>query len=213
MVMVEHRIETLKANATEQLAALVDDYDDDLEDPEERQRVRFEVEAMYARAKIPAKKDAKSEDFEVIPGTFNSSIGSRAGNPAPVDGDVAIGGIDTYPKPQTAKKVWEGLGRDLQLVVDRAATEMEAYDRHAQEVINHYRQALERRTARTGKSVSATVTPGIGRGILKNRREESPIDMNATRRLSTGMPIVGLQAAQLTRTYEKMDDIVRRSSK
>jgi hypothetical protein len=181
-----------------------------LGDPEERQRVRTEVDAMFARAKIPAKKDAKSEDFEVKPGAFEPSSGNGTANSAPADGDVAMGGTDIIPKPKTARKVWERLTKDLQLVVNRATTEMEAYDRHSQKAINHYKQALERRT---GRSIPATAVPGVGGGILRNRNEESPIDMNAIRRMSTGMPIVGFQVAQTTRTYEKLDDISRRDSK
>ncbi len=210
MFMVQQRIETLRANARAELAALEDDYEDDSGDPEERQRVRLEVDAMFARAKIPAKENAKNEDFEVKPGFFKPSNGNGTASLAPTDRDVMMGGLDSNPKPRTARKVWESLSKDLQLVVDRAATEIEAYDRHAQAVINHYRQALERRT---GRSVSATSIPGTGGGILRNRTEESPVDMNAIRRMSTGMPIVGLQTVQTTRTYEKFDDIARRGSK
>jgi hypothetical protein len=208
MSMVEQRVKILKAKATEELAALEGDYEDDSGDHEERKRVRAEVNAMFMKAKVPAKKDAKIEDFEVKPGTFKPSNGNGIANPAPADEDVAMGGTDTtIPKPRTARMVWEGLSKDLQQIVSKAVSEMEGYDRHAQDVINYYRQALERKT---GKKVP---TPGAAGGsILKNRNEESPIDMHAIKRMSTGMPIVGLQPTQTTRIYEKMDDIARRGS-
>jgi hypothetical protein len=201
-------VDTLKAKAKEELAALEGDYEDDYGDPEERKRLKTEVDAMFARTKVLAKKDAKSEDFEIKPGAFKPNDGNRTANPAPIDGDVEMGGTASVSKPRTARMVWEGLSKDLQQVVDKAATEMEGYERHAQDVVNHYKQALERRT---GKKIPTPVATGIG-GILRNRNEESPIDMHAIRRMSTGMPIVGVQPVQATRTYEKMDDIARRGS-
>lgn len=209
MFMVEQRVETLKTKAKEEIATLEGDYEDDSGDHEERKRIKMEVNAVFQKARIPAKKDAKSEDFEVKPGAFKPSNSNGTANTAPTDGDVKMGGIDTPPNQRTARMVWEGLSKDLQQVVHKSATEMEAYDRHAQAVINHYKQALERRT---GKKVPTTVAAGTGGGILRNRNEESPIDMHAIRRMSTGMPIVGFQPVQATRTYEKLDDIARRGS-
>jgi hypothetical protein len=208
MSMVEQRVENLRTRAREELAGMEGDYEDDSGDPEERKRVRMELDAMFQRTKMPPKKDAKSEDFEVKPGE-SPYRGIGAVYPAPADGDVAMGGTGIYQKEGTARMVWEGLSRDLQDVVDRAASEMEAYDRHAQDTMVPYRQAFERRT---GRQVPAPVAIGISGGILRNRNEESPIDRDAFRRMSTSMPVVGLPAAPSTRSYEKMDDISRRGS-
>jgi len=208
MFMAEQRVEYLRTGAREELAKM-GDYEDDLGDAEERKRIRSELDAMFQRAKAPANKDAKSEDFEVRPGEFKPPCNSNGiANHPPSNGDVPMGGFETDPKPRTARMVWEGLSRDLQEVVDRAASEMEAYDRHAQETIFPYKQALERRNA--SRYIPPPIATGVNSGILRNRNEESPVDMNAIRRMSTGMPIVGLPAAPPTRSYEKMDEIVRR---
>ncbi|KAE9372033.1 hypothetical protein N431DRAFT_374856 [Stipitochalara longipes BDJ] len=209
MVMVEQRVESLKAKAREELDEIEGDYEDDSGDPEERKRVRTELDAMFDRTRMLPKKDAKSEDFEVKPGGFAPYNGNGLFYPAPTNGDVAMGGTETDPKSRTARMVWEGLSRDLQEVVDRAASEMEGYDRHAQETMVPYKQALERRT---GRHIPAPVATGIAGSILRNRNEESPIDRDAIRRMSTGMPVVGVPAAPPTRAYEKMDHIARRGS-
>lgn len=209
MLLVEQRVETLKANARKELDEIEGDYEDDSGDPEERKLVRSELDAMFQRTKMPAKKDAKSEDFEVRPGEFKPYNGNGMFNRTPGDGDVSMVGIELDAKPRTARKAWEGLSRDLQEVVDRAASEMEAYDRHAQNTLNPYKQALERRT---GRPVPTAVATGVNGGILRNRNEQSPIDVHAIRRASNGMPIPRTQAAQATRTYEKIDEIGRRGS-
>jgi hypothetical protein len=194
--MVEQRGRALKANAKKELDEMEGDYGDDSGDPEERRRLRSEIDAMFQRIKIPSRKDAKSEDFEVKPGHFKPFHGNEIANPAQANGDVAMGGTEVNPKPRTARMVLESLSRDLLEIVDRAAAEMEGYDKHAEETINPYRQALDRRI---GKHVPTTVAASISGGILKNRNEQSPIDMSAVRRVSTGMPIVGLPAAAPTK--------------
>ena len=208
MAMVEQRVESLRARAREELAAMEDDYEDDPGDPEERKRVRSELDAMFQRTKMPLTKDAKSEDFEVKPGEFMSYNGNGVVHSVPANGDVAMGGTETDPKPRTARMVWEGLSRELQEVVDRAASEMEAYDKHAHDTTEWYRQALERRT---GRHVPAPVATGVTGGILRNRNEESPIDRDAFRRMSA-TAVSGAPAVQPTRAYEKMDEIARRGS-
>jgi hypothetical protein len=205
--MVEQRVKNLKARAKEELDEIEGDYEDDSGDPEERKRVRAEVDAMFERTKKPVKEGAKSEDFEVKPGDFKFYRGNGGTNP---NRDVAMGGVEAYSKPRTARMVWEGLSRDLLEVVDRAASEMDAYNRHAQNTLAVYEQALERRGVRHAAPPTAT---GVSGGILRNRHEESPIDMHAIRRMSTGMPLVGVAPAPPTRSYEKFDDIARRGSR
>jgi hypothetical protein len=209
MFMVEQRVENLRARAREELAEIEGDYEDDLGDPEERKRVRVEVDAMFQRTRMPA-NGARSEDFEVKGGDFKPYSGNRIANPIPANsGDVTMSETGADAKPRTARIVWEGLSRDLLEVVDRAASEIVAYDRHAHQTNDVYRQSLERRT---GRQVPTPVAIGVSGGILRNRNESSPIDVNAIRRMSTGMPIVGIPPAQPTRSYEKMDEIVRRGS-
>lgn len=207
MSMVEQQVTALKANARKELDELDGDYEDDSGDPEERRRVRSEIDAIFRGATAPAKTDVRAEDLEIYPGDFK--VFDRNGNAtrAAADGDVDMTGTDS--KPRTARMVWEALGKDILDLVDKASSEIVAYDRHAQNTINLYKQALERRT---GKQIPPPIATGINGGILRNRTEESPIDMNAFRRMSTGMPIVGLPSAQPGRAYEKMDEIARRGS-
>ena len=157
---------------------------------------------------MPPKKEAKSEDFEVKPGELLSYNGNGVVSSEPANGDVAMGGTGPEPRPRTARVVWEGLSRELQEVVDRAASEMEGYDKHAQQTKDFYRQALERRIGRPVPAPVATTSNG---GILRNRNEESPIDRDAFRKMSA-TSVAGAPTAQPTRAYEKMDEIARRGS-
>ena len=62
-------------------------------------------------------------------------------------------------------------------------------------------------------------TGGVGGGILKNRNEQSPINHNEIRRMSTGMPVVGFSPTvtkaegQPARQYENIEMLARRGSK
>lgn len=208
LCMVEQRVKHLKAKAKEELDEIEGDYEDDSGDPEERKRVRSELDAMFERTKKLVKEGAKSEDFEVKPGDYKFHRSNGGTNP---NRDFAMGGVKTYSKqPRTARMVWEGLSKDLMEVVDRAAYEMDAYNRHAQNTLSVYEQALERRGVRHAAPPAAT---GVSGGILRNRHEESPIDMHAIRRMSTGMPLVGVAPTPPTRSYEKFDEIARRGSR
>ena len=210
MSMVEQRVESLRANARRELDELESDYEDDSGDPEERRQLRAEIKVTFQKAKIPASKDAKSEDFEANPGELKPYNGNGIANRVATDGDVDMAGTEDA-KPRTAKVVWEGLSKDILDLVDKASEEIVLYDRHAQTAINVYKQALERRNG--GRQVPAPIATGNGGGILRNRNEESPIDLNAIRRMSTGMPVVGVvPPSQPSRAYEKMDEIARRGS-
>ncbi len=205
--MAEQRVMDLKARAKQELDEMEGDYEDDSGDPEERKRVRSELDAMFERMKKPVKDGAKSEDFEVKPGDFKFHRSNGGINPYR---DVAMGGAETYSKLRTARMVWEGLSRELMEVVDRAAWEIDAYNRHAQNTLSLYEQALERRGVRRAPAPMAT---GVSGGILRNRHEESPINMTAIRRMSTGIPLAGVAPAPPTRSYEKFDEIARRGSR
>jgi hypothetical protein len=62
-------------------------------------------------------------------------------------------------------------------------------------------------------------TGGRGGGILKNRSEQSPVNHNEIRRMSTGMPVVGFSPTvtkaegQPARQYENIEMLARRGSK
>jgi hypothetical protein len=103
-----------------------------------------------------------------------------------------MGGMGaTEPKASTT--VQQELNTALQELAFRAASEMEAYDKHAENTKDYYRRALQRNAARMGSDKDAAITAGgnaaaadmvggRGRGILSNRNEPANIDMEALAR-------------------------------
>ena len=217
--LVEKRAETLAKKAREEIAALnAGPAEEDFVGESRDAETKKEIEAMLKRIRVPAKKDAQVREYEVKPGNFEfKAISAGDGDE---DGVQMSGMEESLFVPErnvrTAAMITKELSWELRNLVDRAVAEMEAYDRHAEGVSLHYKQALERRTVRTGAPWN--VVPGVGNGgggILKNRNEESPVDREAIRRMSTGMPFTGLgvQGAQAVRTFENIEGVARRGSK
>ena len=147
---------------------------------EEQERLKREIDAMITRAKVPARKDAKSEEYEVKPGSLHFQ------NPAPAsqshqvpatssnNEDTEMGGMGSgantmhldqnqhqgqaqyqgpgQPLRRTAKVIREELHANLRQLIDRGVSEMEAYDGHAANTRNFYVQAWERRTGQPGSN-------------------------------------------------------------
>jgi hypothetical protein len=244
MFLVQQRAETLVAAAKTELAQLEEESDQTEEERAEKEQERKSVAEMLDRIRKPARKDANPDDYMSKIGTT-----TYTSNPAPApalgtDGDVKMGGTETNARPRTSRAIRKELSRALKEVVDRAVGEMEAYDRHCEETTNVYRQALNRRMSRdgglplstAGTSTRVSGTPGLGGlpggilrngpsantgggGILKNRNEQSPINHNEIRRMSTGMPVVGFSPTvtkaegQPARQYENIEMLARRGSK
>jgi hypothetical protein len=261
---------------------------------EEQERLKREIDSMIARAKVPARKDAKSEEYEVKPGSFHfqTPVPASQSHQVPATSsnneDTEMGGMGTaastmpmgqnqrqaqdqgpdQPPRRTAKVIREELHANLRQLIDRGVSEMEAYDGHAANTRNFYVQAWERRTGQPGSSnlpprpppgmatqglppgsnnlpprpPSGLATQGLGMGggygsgsasagghgsvggngsgsgsrtggILSNRHEQSPVDVHALRRMSTGMPFVGAGSPREKqgRVQESMEDIARGS--
>jgi hypothetical protein len=243
MFLVQQRVETLVATAKKELADLGEESEETEEEKVEREQERKSVSEVLELMRKPARKDANPNDYMVK----ITTTGNPAPAPAPsADGDVEMGGTEINARPRTSRAIRKELSRALKEVVDRAVGEMEAYDRHCEETTNVYRQALNRRMSRdgvlplftAGTSMGVSGTPGLGSlpggilrngpsantgggggGILKNRNEQSPINHNEIRRMSTGMPVVGFSSiatkaeGQPARQYENIEMLARRGSK
>jgi hypothetical protein len=133
------------------------------------------------------------------------------------------------------KRIMDQLTGDIRYLIERGVQEMKAYDVHAKASRRSYEETLE---GLKGTSVAATkatkgfnhfdvasptyvasplstISPGSAQGGIgkANSHEQSPIDPEAVRRLSTGMPVVGgVPPSSTTRTYEKLEDLLRRGS-
>lgn len=210
--------------AEEELADLEgdsDDYDEKIEREEARKRreeSRQSREEMLKRVRVKAREGAKAEDYEVNPG----SLEFRG---APLDvtghGDVEMSGMGSS---RSAATIRQELSLQLRDLVDRGVAELEAYDNHAAESTNMYKQALKRREERRGStSTSAVQSPiatsagglgggGFGGGILRNGHEQSLVDATAIRRMSTGVPTVGAAPVQPVRAFESVEEVARRAS-
>lgn len=190
--LVQGQAESLTARAREELAFLERGSEDklvDSEDGEESHELeRQEIASMMERLKVPAGKDAKSEEYEIKPG----------------DLDPAVKSADVVPTERTASVVRQELSRVLRELVDKSAREMEEYDKHCVTVIDHYKEMLERRT---GKPAAPP------RSILKRTgSEQSPLSPE-NRRASAGQSFANAGAAPPVRTYESIEEVARRGSK
>lgn len=209
--LAQQHADKLVARARKELDALERGSEDTLifeeegETPEEnakKELLKKEVAETMQRLKIPARKDAKSEEYELKPGSLEVKTPSA---PISGDGDVEMGGMNNGPsKRRTATVIREELSRNLKDLVDQSAKEMEAYDTHSLGVYNHYKQALERRNSKTAAPLSAP------KSILKRTGGDySPVSPMDGRTISFAQPSV----VQPPRTYESIGDVARRGSK
>jgi hypothetical protein len=197
MFLIEQQGKRLVARAKEELDHLSgDEVDGGWEAP---RAGKEELEAMIKRVRVEARK---GEEYEVKKGDYDQKAGEQ-------NGDVAMGGMDDIPKRRSAAQIRYKLTKDLNELVRRGVREMDAYDAHAKETTKVYWEALER-GKRNGKFTFGQVPRG---GILKTRNEEIMVD-DQVRKLSTGMPVVGLPPQdQPVRTFENLGELARRGSK
>lgn len=176
LFLIQQRANKLSKKANEEIEAIERANDENgispisAEDKEFKERQRKEINNMFLRVKAPSKNDARNEDYQVKPDTFNLNKQYAVISPSADSGDVEMSGMDNPPKLRTAKAVRDELNRNMKELVDRGTQELEGYDAHAQASLQHYRQALERRTGRPAPPLQPGY-PGSAvppKGILKN---------------------------------------------
>ncbi|KUJ09121.1 uncharacterized protein LY89DRAFT_788519 [Mollisia scopiformis] len=207
MFLVKQRAERLASKAKEELSTLDSDGEEDEKDKEVKEK---NIDAMFANMRVLAKKGAKSAEYEV-----------RLDSNPPVQTDVTMAGTElTTPasplggngdvnmvSTRSSRQILGTLSAEMKILIDDNSSKMQRYDKHAKEVVNHYKQALERRNSRKGSGPAISGAAFGGGGMMA-----SPVEM---RRLSTGMPILGsfVGGPQPVRVSETMEELARRGSK
>lgn len=225
--LIQARSKFLVQKAEAELAALGEASDDNDEDePEESEKSR---EEMIRRVRVKMKESSKAENYELKSSSMDSF--SRTNE------DVETLGTGANVR-RTRHRIRVSLSNKLRDLVEAGVLILEAYDTDAASSAKMYKQALERRKERFGSiSSAAGAVPspadagaggstsaggfgsgringgggGFGSGILRNGQEQSPLDLVAIRRMSTGMP-VARSPVQPVRTFESVEDVVRRGS-
>ncbi|CZR53739.1 uncharacterized protein PAC_03619 [Phialocephala subalpina] len=215
MFLVEQRAKRLASKAKETVEAAESD-DEDAADNEKEKAKQKSIDACFAAMRVPAKKGARSEDFEYRAGN-TTTMGTARGS----DGenrDIEMSGTEeTLRSPLngdvnnelTQTQVLTALSKEMRDLVERGTAEMQAYDGHAKQVIAHYQQALDRRTGRKGSAQVSVASP------VNNFAGGSPVDLHLQnfRRSSTGMPRVGSSGGggqQPVRVPESIEELARR---
>ena len=163
---------------------------------------------MLRRVRVKAREGARGEEYEIKAG--NLEFRDAVSAPGTSNGDVWMSDIG----PILSSDIRQELSLQLRDLVDLGVAELEAYDNHAAESTNMYKQALKRREERRGSTSTSNSQSEIATsvvGILRNGHEQTPVDMNAMRRMSTGMPVVGAPVPPV-RTTKNMKDNARRNS-
>ncbi|KAE8449762.1 hypothetical protein EG329_007537 [Mollisiaceae sp. DMI_Dod_QoI] len=232
MFLVEQQAERLAAKAREELSDFGSDSEDGEREQREKRNRQKSVDALFASTRVSAKKGARSEDFEFkVEKVPSNALPAKPGGPVGGDGDVTMGGTEILTTPRSPpgedddidmdnirspREVLTSLSSDLKDLVNRGAPQMQAYDIHAKTVVQHYKQALDRRASRTGSMASPinTAYGGTGGGILRKGSDASPVDTHGIRRMSSGMPITGFSMGQQpVRVPETIEELARRGSK
>lgn len=102
---------------------------------------------------MKAREGAKGKDYEVKPGFPEFKDAPAA---VTTDRDVAVSGTGMEPSRPGAF-IREELPLQMRQLVDRGVAELEAYDKHAAESANNYKQALKRREDRRESNSSGAV--------------------------------------------------------
>ncbi len=197
----EQRADYLRAKAKETLESMPP-YE---EDPVQLAKREVDLEAIIEGMKLRA---VKSENYEFRIPDKKGDITSKP------DEDIEMGGMDTNSRPTTARQVCQALARELRSLVDDSVKQLKLYDTYCAQTLGTYQEALDRRIAREARPTPIRATSGLGpaKGILHNKNESSPIDQNAIRRMSTGMPVAGMSPQKSIRNYEDMESMARRDS-
>lgn len=151
-----------------------------------------EIDEVMRNLRRPKIIGSRGREYEYRERDFSTVSPESPAGATDAAGDTPMGGMSaTEPKPSTT--VQQELNTALQELALQAASEMEAYDKHAESTKDYYRRALQRNAARMGSDLHATITSGgnvaaadmpsgRGRGILSNRDEPPNIDMEALTR-------------------------------
>lgn len=151
--LLEARSRELEQIADEELARLGDDTDEAARvEAEEREiQSRRSREEMMRRVKFKPKEGAnKVELYEAKPrdGTFTNGPPNAEQH---WTGGITLGGMDQRPRSRrTAYDIRTALAQELVSLVERGVYELQAYDIHAAQSKELYKQALERRKGRLG---------------------------------------------------------------
>jgi hypothetical protein len=179
MFLLERRGVDLVKKAKKELAVLGDG------EPghQENAQLKRDVQNMIRRTRVPMKVDAKPGAYEITGNTFKDAEPDLF---VSEDQDVEMGNTDTA-ELRTQTTIRAELTHELRDLVMRGASEMEAYDAHAEETMKKYKQALERRRGKTVPSISTSGPPSAPppKSILTNRHVESLVDKEAIRRMPT----------------------------
>jgi hypothetical protein len=177
MFLIERRGDDLVKKAKGELAVLGDGESAH----QENAQLKKDLESMIRRTRVPMKGDAKPGAYEITGETFKDAEPNLF---VSEDQDVEMG--NTYTAQlRTQTTIRADLTHELRDLVTRGASEMEAYDAHAEETMKKYKQALERRKGKNVPSISTSGPPSAPppKSILTNRHVESPIDKEAIRRM------------------------------
>ncbi|KAG4430050.1 hypothetical protein IFR05_014473 [Cadophora sp. M221] len=216
-----------------ELMAVREGYDNDDESEEImkfRRERRKEADVMMQFMKTPSKKDAKSEDFMWRAGAraskTNTQNGLQKGTTSRMrhpNGDIKLGGTH---KPRSDYAIRKEVASSLQSIVMDGTTQLEAYDKVSSSSLNHYKQALARRTSRSDFSSPSPIKARSGNinrspkrastlpGVLLKENLVSPPAYTGLRRTSIGTPTAGwICEFDPVRNIESMEELVRRGRK
>jgi hypothetical protein len=176
LFLIERRAENLVKKVKEELSSL----QEEMLPREISAQKRQDIQNVIRRARVEVKKDAVPGAYEIRNGTFKDS---EANLSILEDQDVKMGHVE----PRTQASIRADLTYELRDLVMRGASEMEAYEAHAEETGKIYKQMLQRRKGRAGHSTfpsgpSSALPP---RSILINRNGERPADREPTRKVAT----------------------------
>jgi hypothetical protein len=176
LFLIEKRAENLVKKTKEDLNAL----EEGMLPRETSAQKKQDIQNMIRRARVEVRKDAAPGAYEIRNSTFEDS-GSNLS--ILEDQHVELANI----KPRTQVSIRADLTHELRDLVMRGASEMEAYEAHAEETAKTYKQMLERRKERAGHSTSSSGPSSAlpPRGILVNKNGERPADREPTKKVAT----------------------------
>lgn len=138
---------------------------------EKNAQTQQDIRSMIRRAKAAPKIDATPSIYEVKESTFADSEPDLS---VFDNQDAEMSSVE----PRTQASVRAELIHALRDLVMRGATELEDYETHAEKAAKEYKDALDRRQARSGSTSSLTRVPAVPppRGILANKNGEKLVD-------------------------------------
>lgn len=152
------RADLLTAQASTEIHSLSGCYDEKVRlTLAESSRREAELKSMLRCMKATIKDGSKAEDYTLkagakfLEGTTRTILDdvNRTNQERDVDGDLAM--EETYTEPhntRTAEQIRQKLSWDLQYLITYGATELEAYDTSARELLKKYKDLLASRNNR-----------------------------------------------------------------